>query len=245
MAHMPDPIVCAIMLTRDRPEMAARAVRSFEAQTYERKYLVVLDTTLVILDTTRPFGEIGYAFGLVPKKEGRVLKACNDWSIGKLRNAAIDETPPFTDIIVTFDDDDYSHPARIAEQVALLQSSGAACVGYSQTLFWDTVTPPAGQAWIYSGAPIGASFAYWRKTWKEHPFEDVSRGEDDRFWRALLVAGKKVGTCSGIADEPRMIHHVHGGNTWTPDYAKAAAHGSNNWRRAPEWDDFCRERMAL
>ena len=245
---MPDPLVCAIMLTRDRPVMAERAVRSFEAQTYQRKRLVILDTGTGTI--TRHRGHFQYS-GL----------GGSSLSIGLLRNKAngmADEGA----ILVTWDDDDYSHPNRIAEQVALLQSSGAACVGYSQTLFWDTVTPPAGQAWVYSGAPIGASFAYWRKTWEAQPFENVSRGEDDRFWKALRVAGKHVATVSGFGlpfadprkeDEPvreyppppRMIHHVHGGNTWTPDYAKAAAHGSNNWRRAPEWDDYCCERMAL
>ena len=235
--NMADPLVCAILLTRERPEMAARAIRSFREQTYQRKRMLIYDT-----------GQTDAYATIDPSELGKLFRIVDEWpnarSIGKLRNAACSHEDK-AEIFVHWDDDDYSHPARIAEQVALLQSSGAACVGYSQTLFWDTVTPPAGQAWIYSGAPIGASFAYWRKTWKEHPFEDVSRGEDDRFWRALLVAGKKVGTCSGIADEPRMIHHVHGGNTWTPDYAKAAAHGSNNWRRAPKWDSYCKSRMSL
>ena len=41
------------------------------------------------------------------------------------------------DILVHLDDDDYSHPNRIAEQVVLLQSSGADCVGYREMLFWQ------------------------------------------------------------------------------------------------------------
>src|SRR5574340_147908 len=39
------PAVCCIMLTRDRPEMAARALRSWQDQTYIRKRLFVLDTS--------------------------------------------------------------------------------------------------------------------------------------------------------------------------------------------------------
>jgi hypothetical protein len=251
-----DPLVCAIMLTRDRPEMAARAVRSFREQTYRNRVLAVLDTGNDPCGTDEWLLEDMMTWSLQPSHNEDIRGLARRKSIGALRNEVCDWAAhgptPIPEIFITWDDDDWSHAARIAEQVALLQSSGAACVGYSQALFWDTVTPPAGQAWIYSGNPIGASFCYWRETWEALPFEDVSRGEDDRFWRALRVAGKKVETFSGLVapsladnDYPRMIHHIHGGNTWVPDYAKAAAHGSNNWRRAPEFDEYCRERMAL
>jgi glycosyltransferase involved in cell wall biosynthesis len=225
------------MLTKDRPAMAARAVRSFQAQTYPHTFLVVYDNGEKAADL----------WSILKTSKGDLIHAYDPpagFSIGKLRNEAI-KLCPQAEIVCHFDDDDYSHPNRIAEQVALLQSSGAACVGYSQAVFWDTVTSPVGVAWVYSGAPIGASFCYWRKTWEDLPFEDVSRGEDDRFWRALRVAGKKVLTVSGVDEEPRMIHHIHGGNTWTPDYAKAVAHGSNNWRRALGCAAYCRERMKL
>jgi glycosyltransferase involved in cell wall biosynthesis len=63
----------------------------------------------------------------------------NDGSqpIGTLRNQANGTTS--ADIIVHWDSDDWSHPNRIAEQVALLQSSGAECVGYGQMMFYSTV----------------------------------------------------------------------------------------------------------
>ncbi len=57
-------------------------------------------------------------------------------SIGELRNEAISETT--ADIIVHADDDDYSAPQRIEEQVRLLEASGAEAVGYNEVLFWDT-----------------------------------------------------------------------------------------------------------
>ena len=46
------------------------------------------------------------------------------------------------DILIHWDDDDYSHPNRIAEQVALLKSSGADVVGFSEMLSWRE-TPQA------------------------------------------------------------------------------------------------------
>ncbi len=41
-----------------------------------------------------------------------------------------------------------------------------------------------------------------------------------------------------------MIASIHGGNTST-QYADLGRVESNNWRRAPEWDAHCRERMKL
>ncbi len=60
-----------------------------------------------------------------------------DKPICTLRNLANAQTE--ADVIIHWDSDDWSHPNRIAEQVALLQSSGAECVGYGQMLFYSTV----------------------------------------------------------------------------------------------------------
>jgi hypothetical protein len=41
---MSEPTVCCIMLTKDRPALAARAVRCFRQQTYERKRLLIVNS---------------------------------------------------------------------------------------------------------------------------------------------------------------------------------------------------------
>lgn len=104
MSEMPNqPTVACIMLANGRPEMCARAMKCFDAQTYDNRIDVIWDN-----DGSR--------------------------SIGALRNEANRSTD--CDIICHWDSDDWSHPDRIAEQVALLQSSGAECVGYNEMLFW-------------------------------------------------------------------------------------------------------------
>ena len=118
---MADPTVCAVMLTRNRPDMARRAVRSFESQTYQNKRLVIWDT--VCGPTVRHAGHFQHC----------TIGDAGE-SIGKLRNQA--NALCREDIIIHFDDDDVSHPNRIAEQVAHLQASGAECVGYREMLFW-------------------------------------------------------------------------------------------------------------
>ncbi len=124
-------------------------------------------------------------------------------SIGALRNEA-NAFSVNVDIICHWDSDDWSHPNRIAEQVALLQSSGAECVGYNEMLFWDVTKPNAcgvagawargkqdsGEAWIYrsnisthtENYAIGTSMMYWRSTWEKFQFPDYSAGCDDLRW---------------------------------------------------------------
>ena len=148
------------MLTADRPEYARRAVAAFTAQTYPLKRLIIWETTV---DPNCGFGRShGYVWdgtdGMgcawisvyhrcltlsesIIGSSGRVIYRAKDVPgapIGTLRNLANERSN--TDILIHWDDDDYSHPNRIAEQVALLQSSGADVVGYREMLFWREST---------------------------------------------------------------------------------------------------------
>ncbi len=48
MSGMPEPLVCCVMLTRDRPEMVKRAVDSFRSQTYKRKKLLIYNQNTAV-----------------------------------------------------------------------------------------------------------------------------------------------------------------------------------------------------
>src|ERR1700735_4170143 len=112
MNSMPQPTFCAVMLTRDRPELAAKAIECFERQTLTRATLYVHDTG----DTPLPYklraklGTASYVFATRNFNEG-------ECSIGSLRNLAISHALHHmpSDILIHWDDDDWSHPNRIAE----------------------------------------------------------------------------------------------------------------------------------
>ncbi len=197
---MSQPSVCAVMLTANRPEYARRAVECFRKQTYHEKHLLVYGSGT-------EFGYLREEFhGQVSVGFGRPVQ-----TIGAMRNYANTETISSWDILIHWDDDDYSHPSRIVEQVALLQSSGADCVGYSDLLFWrepGTQTGIAsgcrkcgytpclcpGEAWFYTSpgpkpSPPGTTLCYTRKSWERNPFPATSIGEDERFVR---TCGKVV-----------------------------------------------------
>lgn len=228
---MSQPTVCAVMLVDGRQEMTRRAIASFRAQTYERKRLLIWDTG---------------------KKPGVRLNDFSDpniWydrsspqsTIGAMRNdanrIACYAGPLSADLIAYFDSDDWSHPCRLAEQVALLEASGKACVGYREVLFWDTrivqievdpsrtgpdgtgvlgVVKSVGEAWIYRNPDprwvCGASMMYRREAWEACPFDDAP-GEDQLWW--LKNAEKCLGDVMPhpMLADPRMICGIHGQNT--------------------------------
>lgn len=252
---MTEPLVCAVMLTKDRPEMAKRAVECFRSQTYQQKELLVFDNGVERF-------EMDWRF------ERRIFFAHDPslFRIGALRNKA--NACMTADILIHWDDDDFSHPNRIAEQVALLQASGKQAVGYRDMLFWRDPKPNSlphglaewececddclGAAWLYSNNDprycLGTSLCYWRETWERRPFPDISRGEDKAWLREVNSLGISSLGVSYESDrlnkdtmDPRMIASIHSGNhvVYEPEQSP------HNWKRTSEWDSYCRERMSL
>jgi glycosyltransferase involved in cell wall biosynthesis len=251
---MSEPRVMAMCLTADRPQFINRAIACFAAQIYQSKALMIYDTGAKAADIVQRNG-IFHEY----HPEDRGL------TVGALRNLAMAFAHPMclnADIIVHWDSDDWSHPNRIAEQVALLQQSGADCVGYNELLFWKSASGPMdidpmersmpvhpGEAWLYSlprvNYALGTSLCYWRKTWEAKPFEDTRAGEDLRF-----IDGLDVWSVSGLPivgnGQPRLVASVHGGNTHLRiDPQLTEPEHLRQWKRVPEWDERLREIMAL
>jgi hypothetical protein len=242
------------MLANGRPEMVARAVRSFHEQEYPEKQLVIWNT-----------GARG-DFDEYEADDVVVAWSSEPGSIGVLRNRAnqlaIDLFHDEVEIFAHWDSDDWSHPRRLAEQVELLDATRADLVGYRECLFFDSTAGLArmeagtiraarpdefvGEAWIYRNGnpagPIGSSFLYPRATWERTPFPDRHAGEDT-LW-LLKLRGKVHGVPStwsfrGLPDHgPRMICSIHGANTSSKIVAGAA-----EWKREPLFDLYCRSRM--
>lgn len=249
------PTVTAIMLANGRPKMLARAVHSFIAQDYLNKRLLIWNTG------TDEEGMIVSSPGIQ-----EVMFKGRGMTIGALRNEANGYAANGADILMHWDDDDWSHPQRMKEQVAMLKATGMECVGYREMLFWKQSPYPfgtslvspliPGEAWLYTAETkdycLGTSLCYWRGAWDRHPFPDspkrtASGGFDggtaeDLLWQRE-VTHEAFSTLHFVDEsgkvEPRMIAGIHGGNSLSQITV-----GSVCWRRKPEWDAYCAEQFA-
>lgn len=132
--------------------------------------------------------------------------------VGWIRNNLIAPLPQYC-LIAHWDHDDWSCPARLAEQVALIQSSGVSIVGYRDMPFYDVRTQ---QVTFYRqpqhSYALGTSLMYWRSVWEKQPFIEVLGDEDSKFEEA--VGYQHVATASSLdGGSPRMVARIHPGNT--------------------------------
>jgi hypothetical protein len=152
-------------------------------------------------------------------------------TIGEMRNAANKQCDE-ADIIIHWDDDDWSCSTRVAEQVELLQLTGADVVGYNEMFFGLTSAGSnAVEAWLYSQKnrryALGTSLCYWRRVWERKHFEHTSSGEDQRFISGLNI----IGVSALRWGYDRMVARIHGGNT-----CSKIEPGCSEWTRAPQHD---------
>ncbi len=186
-------LVTAIMPTRGRSKWALQAIQCFFSQTYPKKELIILDDTE---DPSLPdCASIGYT-SLVCAS-GRMTIATKR---NKLAGMARGE------IIWTLDDDDWSAPERMADQVQRLQESDKAITGYNSILFHD-----GERGYRYKGPPtyaLGTSLCYRRDWALANPFQDSPKRVD-------AVSGQFIASDNGVvaeANAQRQLVTVDGGS---------------------------------
>lgn len=204
-----EPFVCCICLTKDRPQYLPRAIASYEAQTYQHKALFVMDAS-------------------TPEYRNR--------TIGWLRNQANKSAHGPNMLIAHFDDDDWSAPTRLAEQVAFMQATGAQVVGYHDMPFYDEIRD---KVLLYSSHnpnyALGTSLMYRRETWERVPFPD--QNDEDTTWQNLL-GPQNVHSVSSVEGRVSMFATIHKGNTSPKQGARFQA-------ASPELDSAVRNLLAV
>ena len=142
-------------------------------------------------------------------------------NIGTKRNAGCSNA--HGDIVCHFDDDDYSAPDRISDQVATLQRTGKAVTGYMSMPFVND----KGEWWRYRGNPgyvLGTSLCYRRDWWVEHTFSPINIQEDLLFVNEAL----KYRQIECAPDAGLMYATTHATNTSTRDHN---INGQSTWER--------------
>lgn len=209
--------VAAIMPTRGRQEYARLAVESFLAQDYPSKSLVIVD------DADDPSFPDGFPPDVQYRSIYRAVMPTR-LSIGRKRNTAC-ELAHHAEIIAHFDSDDWSAPDRLSSQVALLESSKKAVVGFNRLLFYESET---GRVACWQGSPHdvpGGTMAYRRDWWNTHRFKEDSPKNiaEDNHFRNMAYDEKELATEQGIG---LIVARAHPGNTATKNLAAFPAYAA-------------------
>lgn len=222
------PLVSAIMPTRERPEWAQRAVECWRSQDYPNKELVILDD----LDSPSfPDGISGK--GIEYHAQTSELKMTVAEKLNRLCELANG------DILIRFDDDDYSAPGRIADQVDRLLTSKLGVTGYHSMLFVDA----SGLIRKYEGLKVrgygagpdyalGTSLCFTRAFWEQNRFhEDKRTRPDNNFVRAARNAQQILNVDAG----PLMFARVHDHNTSPKRMDRYSSVNIAELEMVPQW----------
>lgn len=192
-----NPLISCIMPTRERRKFIPAAIDCFLAQTYPNKELIIIDDGPDrVSDLIPPGGLIRY-YHIQERR-----------SVGEKRNIAINAAAG--DYIAHFDDDDWSHPSRLKEQIKLLIGAQTSIVGYRSMYFLDETNK---RAFVYMNDEelyaLGTSLLYSRAYWKGGKFPDKYVSEDNDF---ISRAQRSRGLVVADAND-RMVARIHSGNT--------------------------------
>lgn len=198
----PRPTVTAVMVTQGgREVLAQRAADAFMRQSYpadRRELLVVTDGPDPLAEWEPPTGSdtstIRVEQVTVPTGERRP-------SLGELRNYALEQVR--TELVVQWDDDDYSTADRLAYQVEAWQPGRA--VVLRRQLRADLYAP--GELVVDWARGIEGTILHAAS--EPHRYPDTDRGEDTAFAAAF-------GGALEVVDNPPELYVrlYHGRNTW-------------------------------
>jgi glycosyltransferase involved in cell wall biosynthesis len=121
------PMISCLLVTRDRLALAKRSIRCFAEQTYPNRELVI------VTDGAPEFREalLQYAKELGFER-CRLVLAEDGTPLGRLRNMSIEAAAG--ELVCQWDDDDASHPERLAMQAQALFREGARAAFFTDHL---------------------------------------------------------------------------------------------------------------
>lgn len=212
------PKISCLMVTYDRLLLAKRAIRSFAAQTWPAKELVIVtDGTERFRAALGAYAEwLGLDSVRIVAAEGAGL------TLGRLRNLSLEEAQG--DWICQWDDDDFSHPDRLAVQAAhMAERRAGACfltdhlqhLADERALCWVDWTAGGRIAGTASLAPgtlmmrSGLGVAY------PEDGPHARSGEDSVLLEALGAAAE-VAPLSGAGH--LYLYQYHGANTFSREH---------------------------
>ncbi len=213
------PSVSCLMVTLDRLTLAKRSIRSFAAQSYEDRDL------LVVTDGDERFRKALERYVSALGLDGRVRFVYPEGerlTLGRLRNISLEEARG--DLVCQWDDDDYSHPSRLAVQAGhMLKEQAAACFMTDHLQFIEDQRVICWIDWTVDGTLTGTAqlapgtVMMFRDGRFRYPEEgpNARQGEDSVFLESVYGA-VPVAHLGGAGH--LYLYQFHGRNTFPREH---------------------------
>jgi glycosyltransferase involved in cell wall biosynthesis len=202
-----DSVSC-LMVTANRPHFASRAIALFEAQTHQNRELVIIDDGEIDL---APIISASSAKHLIRYFH---LSSESRLSLGELRNKSIDVADG--EWCIQWDDDEWYHPSRIAEQLAVAKHTRMGSSALKWTLMHIDDSSVLGTKLFRGDTGIATPGTLLFRRDTGATYRPLARNEDGIFMRDVK---NKVGLTSLNASSSHLFVRVfHGANTWDVDH---------------------------
>lgn len=199
------PLVTAIMPTRNRPDLALQSVRYFLRQDYTNSELIIIES-----------GEPQLASLLPDSPRIRHICEPKTRSIGAMRNLGCQNARG--ELIIQWDDDDWHGTKRISRQIAPMEDGEADVTALRDVTIFDV---ERWRFWKWSADlhrrmlvrdVHGGTLAFRRSIWERLArYPDRSLAEDAAFLDLAVQRGARL---MPVDADGLFIYVRHGGNTW-------------------------------
>lgn len=180
-------VSCVMVTQASRLAMAHRAVRAFQRQVWAQKELIIVTYE----------GQVGWEYAPDPRIKHIILP--QRFTLGDMRNFGVAASSG--DMIAPWDDDDISHPDRLAAQVCALQPHVELDGVCLESLY--NAWPAENRYWV--NKPRKWEGTALIRRYRLPAYAALDRGEDSRVLKYLKL---------GVVHTKLYIRTVHGANTW-------------------------------
>lgn len=193
------PKICAVMVTGKpgRRYLATMAIRAFLEQDYPKKQLLIIND--------------GEPVAVPDDPRIRQLACPQKATLGALRNTALDAMDADIGYVVQWDDDDYSHPSRLSQQVATVKDVPEKAVVFRHEIHCHLHTGDVRVCRPARRTGFGFAGTIMHPVPTEYRYPAVGQGEDTFFIRQWRESNR----LHVVMNDPRLyVRFYHGLNTW-------------------------------
>ncbi len=203
----PNDLVTCVMVTRDRPQLARRAIHCFLSQTYSPRELLIVND-----------GDLSYGDVIPHELPAGVtitelhIETEESNTLGELRNLALDKA--HGEFVAQWDDDEWYHSERLEIQISAIEQSHKAASALKWTLMHIDSDELVNHPFRADAGLATPGTIVHRRTRARYPAQ--RKGEDSVFIRSVKDMG---GLC--VLDQNYshlFIRCFHGSNTWDFDH---------------------------